>query len=348
MTAITLRAQGYRCRVYERSRSSQEAGMGFILMPEGMDCLRGFGVELTGDASGVPLHRYCHRNAAGEILSELVMPAGARSIRRRDLITALASALPNEGALTLGAELDSLEFGEAGHVTTAYLGSGERIQADLYVAADGLRSRARRALFPDWPAAEGRVMEIVGLAQCDHARHWGQRNLNKFHAEEGGIAIGLLPVDADHVIWYLQFDSQRFTPPQQSAQARRAFVERLVGDWADPIPHLLASSDFSRVHVWRPIDTDLVPHFHRGNLVLVGDAAHPLLPFTSQGVSSAIADAVLLADAMNSEEDLADALAAYSIERRNQCAPYIVKGRELTRNFLVPQAAGNALLPIAQ
>ena len=134
----------------------------------------------------------------------------------------------------------------------------------------------------------------------------------------------------------------------KAAQAKRAFVEGLVGDWVDPIAQVLAASDFSRVHVWRPIDTDLVPYFHRGNLVLAGDAAHPLLPFTSQGVSSAIADAVLLADAMSAEDDLAAALAAYTVERRSQCAPYIAKGRALTRNFLAPQTVGNALLPVAQ
>ncbi len=346
VTAITLQAQGYRCRVHERGLDNRDAGMGFIFMPEGIDCLLRFGVDLS--RAGVPLHRYCHRNASGEIVSEQVMPAGARSLRRSDLMTALAKALPDEGALAFGAGLDGLGFGEAGHVVAARLSSGERIHADLYVGADGLRSKARSALFPDWPATPARVVEVVGLAGSDHARQWGQRNFNKFHAEDGGIAIGFLPVDADHMVWYLQFDSQRFLPPPQDAQARRAFVERLVGDWADPIPRLLAASDFSRVHVWLPIDADLVPRFHRGNLALVGDAAHPLLPFTSQGVSSAIADAVLLADAVNAENDLADALAAYSIERRHQCAPYIAKGRELTRNFLVPQSAGNALLPIAQ
>ena len=154
MTAITLQAQGHRCRIYERSGAGQQAGMGFILMPEAIECLRGFGVQSSADASGVPLHRYCHRNAAGEIVSEQAMPAGARSFRRRDLVAALANALPDEGALMHGAELDSLQFDEAGRVVAARLSSGAHIRADLYVAADGLRSRARSALFADWPAAE--------------------------------------------------------------------------------------------------------------------------------------------------------------------------------------------------
>jgi 2-polyprenyl-6-methoxyphenol hydroxylase-like FAD-dependent oxidoreductase len=105
------------------------------------------------------------------------------------------------------------------------------------------------------------------------------------------------------------------------------------------------------VHLWRPIETDLVPTFHRQNLVLVGDAAHPLSPFTSQGVSSAVADAVALAEAVSgkvsSQGELAWALDHYSRQRRAQCAPYIAKGRELTQHFLEPLTAGKRLLPIA-
>ena len=47
MTAITLRAKGHRCRIYERMRQGQETGMGFILMPDGIECLQSFGVKLT-------------------------------------------------------------------------------------------------------------------------------------------------------------------------------------------------------------------------------------------------------------------------------------------------------------
>ncbi len=347
MTAITLQAQGHQCRLYERSRPGQGGGMGFILMPEAIECLRGFGVELSGAAGGVPLHRYRHRDAAGKTVSELAMPTGARSIRRRDLVNALMRALPQAEALGFGAGLDGLAFDEAGDVAAARLTSGEHVRADLYVAADGLRSKARRALFPDWPVTDARVMEVVGLSRRDLAGPGGLQSFDKFHAADGGLAFGCLPVDGGEMIWYLQFDAQRFAAPTHCAQARCAFVQDMVGDWADPIPQLLAAADFSRVHLWRPIDVDLIPRFHQGNLVLVGDAAHPLLPFTSQGVSSAIADAVSLADAIEAEDALGAALAAHTIERRAQCEPYIEKGRELTRHFLAPQTAGNALLPLA-
>jgi 2-polyprenyl-6-methoxyphenol hydroxylase-like FAD-dependent oxidoreductase len=182
--------------------------------------------------------------------------------------------------------------------------------------------------------------------------------LNKFHAAEGGIALGILPVDREHVVWYLQFDSHRhpLTPTALvaddavRASARRKFVEKLVGAWAYPVPSLLANTDFARVHLWRPIDTDLIPRFHRENLVLVGDSAHPVSPFTSQGVASAIADAVVLAkeiDGTRSSEELEQHLARYSQQRRRECLPYLLRGRELSENFLAPLSETTAILPIA-
>jgi 2-polyprenyl-6-methoxyphenol hydroxylase-like FAD-dependent oxidoreductase len=361
MTAITMQAQGHRCRIYERSRQALDAGMGFILVPEGITCMKSFGVPLSGALGGTPLTSYFCRDASGQIIHEQKMPRGACGIRRRDLTTALGRGLPDGELPTFDAGLETLEFDEQQRVTRAFVNTGTdqvAIQADLYVSAEGIHSRARRALFPDWPGTQDRVEEIVGLVRCDKAVRWAGHTLNKFHADEGGIGLGILPVDAEHVVWYLQCDSLRFplSPEAQNgnetaAEARRAFVQKLVGSWVHPIPSLVAQTDFSKVHLWRPIETELVPAFHRKNLVLVGDAAHPLSPFTSQGVSSAVADAVALAEAVSKEitsnDELDRALEHYSRQRRAQCAPYVAKGRELRQQFLEPLNAGKRLLPIA-
>jgi cysteine-S-conjugate beta-lyase len=349
---ITLGAQGHRCRIYERTRQGHESGMGFILMPEGIDCLQGLGVKLSGENVGAPLHRYSCRDSAGRVLYEQPLPAGARSMLRRDLIAALTRALPADSTPIFDAELAGLDFDAAGNVASARLNNGLTVNADLYISAEGIRSRARQALYPGWPSTQAQVLEIVGLVRCESTVCWASHTFNKFHAVNGGLAVGTLAVDAEHVIWYLQFDSKRFPPPAENtkdfAEARRQFVQQLVGDWAEPIPHLISITDFSKTHLWRPLDADLVPQFHRGNLVLIGDAAHPLSPFTSQGVSSAISDAVALAEALQAEPDLEAALSRYSHERREQCLPYVAKGREITRHFISPQIGSTILLPIAQ
>jgi len=345
-TAVALGVRGHGCRIYERSRESQDAGMGFILVPDVCERLQRLGVPTVG----VPLRTYHCRNQAGEVLySEAILP-GTRSVLRRDFIAALAAALPPGDLLSFDDELTAFQFDTRGRTTEARLASGRRIHADLYIAADGTGSRARQALFPGWPMPPARVQELVGLVRSAEAIRWGEQNFNKFFATEGGLAFGVLQVDAEHVVWYVQFDSQALAAPA-GAHARRGFVTSLVGDWAEPIPALLAVSDFNRVHLWRPIDSDLVPSFHRENLVLVGDAAHPLSPFTSQGVSSAVADAMSLANAVASASSgamtLEQGLAAYSRDRRQGCVPYIEKGRYFRQKFLSPLSTHTDLVPIA-
>src|SRR5215813_9689405 len=110
MTGITLRSQGHRCHIYERMRPDQETGMGFILMPEGIDCLQSFGVRLTREYSGSPLYRYCCRNSAGQILYEQPLPAGSRSMRRLFFLAALLHALLPYGAPLLNAVSPALDF----------------------------------------------------------------------------------------------------------------------------------------------------------------------------------------------------------------------------------------------
>lgn len=346
-TGIGLRSQGHECRIYERSRQAHDAGMGFILMPEAISGLEDLGVQLRADWSGIPLNQYLCRDSRGEILAQQALPSGTRSFRRRDLIAAMVAVLNGNEPINFGAELERLEFDEREMVKAAFLSSGPGIRADLYVAADGSRSKARAAMFPDWHERSAPVAEVVGMVRCADAIDWSGENFNKFHADGGGLALGIVPVDRNHVVWFLQFDVQRFHLPGETGEARLAFVESLVGKWGEPVPHLLAHTDYSRVYLWQPMDADPVPRFSCGNLVLVGDAAHPMLPFTSRGVSSAIADVVELTGVLKSSTNLGQALTAYSTQRRRDCAPYIEKGRELTRKFLLPLRRENMTVPLA-
>src|SRR6266699_2184422 len=98
--------------------------MAFILLPDGVDCLQSLGVHLTGALGGVTLERYYCRDADGEILHEEAMPAGARCIRRCDLVAAMMAALPVDDILIFD-ELDGLEVDVSGQVASARLSSGQ-------------------------------------------------------------------------------------------------------------------------------------------------------------------------------------------------------------------------------
>jgi 2-polyprenyl-6-methoxyphenol hydroxylase-like FAD-dependent oxidoreductase len=126
-----------------------------------------------------------------------------------------------------------------------------------------------------------------------------------------------------------------------------------VGQWPQPLPELIELTDFSESHVWFTTDLDPLPSFHRGNVVLVGDAAHPLLPFTSQGVGSALQDALSLATHIGGQFDcpkkLEEGLRVFSDERLSCVTRFLQSGRELAERFLHPERfSGQELIPISK
>lgn len=341
--AAALHASGRCFRLYER-RTAGTGGMGFILSPRVRADLAQAGVALPVASAGVPLRRFRHYRPDGSLRQVHELPPGWRAMRRRDLVRLIASELPRQ-AVRPGAEVAKLAFHADGMVAELSLATGEAVQADLYLAADGVGSLARQSLFPGWPQQPARVWEIVAMARHPGVRDWAGEDFCKFTGD--GVASGCVPVGDQTVVWFIQFDRERFPLPETPDAPVGALARMLVGGWADPVGELLRATDFDRVHVWRPLDSDLLPRFHFGNLALVGDAAHPLLPFTSQGVAAAIAGARDLVLALGQHQTLSGALRAYSASCRRRCAPYIRQGRELTRQFLCAAGDGPPSVPLA-
>jgi 2-polyprenyl-6-methoxyphenol hydroxylase-like FAD-dependent oxidoreductase len=345
--AAMLHARVDSCRVYERRSSGASGGLGFILSAQALADLASVGLPAAATRAGVELREFRRYAPDGTLRHAQPMPAGWRAMRRTELVAALRAVLPAD-AVVPGAALTGISLDHTGMVSGATLSTGaqvtHRIHADLFLAADGARSVARRALFPQWPQRPARVWEIVALARHPGVSAWAGSDFHKF--SRPGLAAGLVPVADDTVVWFVQFDRNRFA---RSAVGHpiHTLAEQLVGDWAHPLPTLLRTTDFGVAHLWRPVDTDLLPRFHSGNLALVGDAAHPLLPFTSQGVAAAVAGVRDLATALERHCSLGAALETYSAACRARCAPYVGQGRELTRRFLQPDGLADDLLPVS-
>ena len=342
--AAALSHDGHRCRLFERRALAQVGeGMALLLPPAAAPQLAALGVP---PGAGVALEGYRARDAAGRLLSRQALPAGTRCVARQGLVHDLGLALGGRVGVEYGSALLGLDRDARGQVLRARLSSGEAVRADLYLAADGARSLARAALCPEQPAPLARVHEVVGIAEDEECAAWAGAHFNKFHAPAEGLAFGVLPMPGRRLVWFLQFDSARHGPAAPAdAAALATFVARCVGRWGPPIPRLLARSDFARVHLSRPVAALPVPRLHQGNLVLCGDAAQPLLPFTSQGAAAALADVGCLRRVLAAGMGVAEALDAYGAERRPVRRDLVTQGQALLDGFL--QVGAAAVLPMA-
>ncbi len=93
-----------------------------------------------------------------------------------------------------------------------------------------------------------------------------------------------------------------------------------------------------------------MPGFHRAKIAFLGDAAHPLLAFTSQGANSALDDAIVLSDLLakaSPEQSLEEIYTDYYLKRKAFISTYINQGDEMLQEFLSFGTQGAETIPLA-
>ena len=349
--AHDLLRRGASPQVLERDGLGERGGHGFLLLDRGRRALASLGFSETDlDRYGERLRGFELYAPSGELLASAPIE-GTWGFRRRRFVQWLADTLPS-GVVRFG----------AGFATVRRDGDGAEVQLDghawrpdVVVAAEGVRSATRAALFPDRALTEVRIFELV-YSTYDPALHAqiGDRFL-KIQDPDAHLAVGVVPAGDGHIIWFVQLDRARYGEQVEVEGGRRAVLQALVGGWAWPVPELLAATDLEDVHVWRTTDLDPLPALHDGNVVLVGDAAHPLLPFTSQGVNLALEDALSLVESFHDAGALAEpspdtvgrALAHWSALRLPVIASTVAQGRALRERFLHPEQYDDHVVPLA-
>lgn len=338
--ALKQRTSVEHIRVFEKATAldlPNRQGHGLILMQNGVQALNALGIAPLLDHS-TPLNKAIFQNAQGDIFQEEALE-NVYCVSRKAIIDSLVAALPTKtiayNHATRHIDLDaSGQMIQAVQFKTGHL--LHRDQVDLFIDATGYRSPLYHLLNGAEKRPFSRVKEIVTSTYLPHlAAQLGQRFIKTVIAEQG-IAFGLLAPTADHVIGFLQFDTARYTTPTEQTELRH-FLQTVLKD-APPLVHsYLQQANFSTAHLWHPVDADLPRRWHNQNSLVLGDAAHPLLPFTSQGVSAALEDGIMLADALNGlafGKTLPEILAQFSQQRQQDMQLFVDGGRRILHQFV--------------
>ena len=356
--AIHLRQLGWDPVVHERDVQRVRHGHGFILLAEGLAVLDAFGFAGTWRDHGERIERFVLRRPEGTDLHEEPM-VGAYGFRRSAFVELLEHALPTD-ALRMGQRVQSVAY-EPGtrRVRSVALADGTSLQADLYIDAVGKESAVRAALHPGAVFGPVLVREMVSHAVAPDMADILATRFLKYQDPRGGLAVGLVPCGQGRLLWYVQFDAKRHPFTGTTGAERAAFIRGLVGEWGEPIAELIRRTDFELSYVWNTSDLDPLPSLHGANAVLIGDAAHPFLPFTSQGVNAALADVRTLGACLVQELGagatrvdpvaLERALARYSSERSPEISRIVASGRQLRERFLHPERfPDDGVIPISK
>lgn len=317
-SAVALARTGWDVTVLEQAAELREVGAGVALTCNAVAALQGLGWHDDDVAGlGVPTRPAGTWDLTGRPILRIPDTLGTvalRGVHRARLHTALLDRARRHGVdVVTGARVTAVGPGSPGGAR-AWVGLGERRRsADLVVAADGVRSAVRTAVFPtarpvysgysSWRAV------IPGTQTAELLQFWGP------HAE-----FGIMPIAADRTYWYGYVRMpQGHRLPDELAAAR----ERFAG-WAPPVRAALDATGPGAV-----LRHDVVhlpagaPRYTVGRVVLVGDAAHATLPTMGQGAATALEDGVcvgrLVGAPVGRGGRLDDALARFDAARRPRC-----------------------------
>ncbi len=349
--ALAIARQGFPVCVFDQAERLEEAGAGIQLSPNATRVLIALGLADSLEPA-IVIPEAVRLRAGGSGRDIAIMPLGSAAahgapywvVHRADLQSALLAAVDRCSGITLklGARIDGFTDGSQG--VTAKLSSREGItehHGRVLIGADGLWSRLReslgararprfagrtawRALAPSAavpPSLRGREVNLW-IGPGGHVVHYPVR---------AGTTVNIVAVTSDDwqsTQWTTEADGDdvraRFPPPLWASEAR---------EW------LAAPQHWQK---WALYDCAPSKEWGRGAVTLLGDAAHPMLPFLAQGAAMAIEDALVLAASLaRFADDPARALRDY--ERQRQPRTSRVQ-RAARRNDLVYHLGGPAAL----
>lgn len=326
--AVALRRADFDVSVWEQSPGPSRSGMGFLLMENGVAALSRLGLAERAASRSIMATGSRIMHSDGTVVEERSF-APHMGMARSALIELLLEQLP-DGVVEYSHEAPGGDQSD----TNPFVRSGTT--ADLYVGADGQRSFVRDWVARGHGARHGHVAELISnVTAPDIVAKLGS-TLLRFRHPDGGLGAGIVPTSKETLVWYITHDTRRWIVADDSA-SRRELAEK-VANWPWPLPELIERTAFEDSYVWRTADMEPLDRFFRDNVVLVGDAAHPLLPFSTQGVNSALVDAVTLADVLEHSPINDATLSGWSRKRANVTKVYLEYGRARASAFLDPAA----------
>ncbi len=345
--AIGLVRAGWQPVVLERSPAPGGSGAGVSLWSNALEALDvlavGEGIRQAGTLQGsgglrAPDGRWLSRSSGAALLER--NGVALLMLHRAELHRELLAALP-AGAVVPGATVVDVDQ-TADEVVVGYdTSDGEKeARGDVVVAADGVHSTLRRMFWPETPAPayagftawRGVTDEPIDV-RGEAAETWGR-----------GAEFGLVPLADGRVYWF----GTANLPERTVFSDQRAEVLRRFERWHHPISTVVHATDPAAVlhhdiyHLSRPL-----PGFHRGRVVLLGDAAHAMTPNLGQGACIAIEDATVLGSCLATGTDVERALALYDEQRRPRAETMVKMSARMGRVIQLRNRAGVALRNLA-
>ncbi|MFM1653333.1 FAD-dependent monooxygenase [Brevibacillus sp. B_LB10_24] len=338
--ARALWQRGISFRLFEQAAEFREVGAGIQMTPNAVKVLKSLGLADEMKRVGFLPEAMVGRGwETGEELfrtplkDTFVQLFGAPyyHVHRADLHSILTEGLPEE-CITFHVRCVDVQL--KGDKAVAVFDNGDEFEADLIVGADGIRSAVREGLWgKDDPAFTGHMCWRALVPVDKHplpfvlpaVTFWfGPKAHVVTYYVKGGQAVNIVACKETD-----EWVKESWTEPSSTEELLKAY-----DGWHSDLIRLFERTDNSQVFKWGLYDRNPMERWSQGHATLLGDAAHPMLPYLSQGAAMAIEDAYVLAEALvHFGGNVPLALDAYEAERRNRTRDVQLQSRERGRTY---------------
>ena len=321
-SALALHKAGVAAVVYEQAAALGEVGAGLSLTPNAVKALDwlGVGERIRALADEPPQMLTCHY-ATGETLvafdrSDTVQRYGAPYLQmhRADLHRVLLDEwrrLSPDGVRS-DRRLTSLEVNDSPNSPARLVfedaaANHHDLVATAVIAADGLKSLVRSQVFGAAAPRFGGFVAWRGLVPLAALDGVPLSPGSKVFAGPGRLFVRY-PVRRGGLMNYVAFARiEQWQPEGWSQTGTVAEAAALLQGFHPEVHAILAATPEGRCHKWGLFAREPLPEWTRGCIALLGDAAHPMMPWFGQGAASALEDAVVLGRCVMDAGTTADA-----------------------------------------
>lgn len=316
--AVACLHRGIPFTLYERDKYFSDRSQGYgLTLQQASKAIKGFGLFSLKEA--VVSTKHIVHTSVGKVIGEWGMrkwmPANTIKsekqtnihIARQSLRLALLEQLGEPNNVQWGHKL--LDFKESDNkIDISFLVNGhiKKVQADIIIGADGIRSSVRKFLLGDEiaPLRYLDCMVILGICKLSALENIESPLLDSatvFQTANGKERIYVMPYDADSVMWQLSFPISENVAKKLSAKGAKYLKEEACKrtNWHTPIPEIIKATLESEISGYPVYDREILSttllEKTEKNITLIGDAAHPMSPFKGQGANQALLDALSLA-----------------------------------------------------
>ncbi len=320
--AIALRLAGYQPTVYEQAAHLGEVGAGLSLTPNAVKALDWLGIgDRVRRIADEPLQQLTCHYASGDLLVSFdrrntreQYGAPYLQMHRADLHALLVERLRALAPEAIQTNHRLVEISVSDEATSQgarlrfenSAGYEIDLQAPAVVGADGLKSLVRRTLWQVEPPAYSGFVAWRGLADASMIRAELSEG-SKVFAGPGRLFVRY-PIRQGRLMNYVAF--LKVAEPQGESWSQQGEVtelQALLAGFHPEVAAILAATPEGRCHKWGLYARTPLAQWSRGNVVLLGDAAHPMMPWFGQGAASALEDAVILGRCLQDSTSMVEA-----------------------------------------